>query len=272
MQSLKICLKLQEKEMLKCDQHEYKWNLTRLLLNANFVAPVYGVRLLQMKIQQGLLTIQCVFASTLLQSKAWWALHRSFCATKGYVEVFCSFGSTPSMHVILSNFRKVYVKFGFQKLAYNNHCLQNVLSSLCGMYAILCLQIKCRGYSIAELTSCFTSDAKLNDNIVEKLCKTTLSKIKKHRQNFQHQLRIQTTTVKQIKEYCCMNFCRRPWESHQNELICLNVIPKEWSLCCTLKENDSKEIFNFAMLLPKNQLQTKHWHDCKDCVKMSYEW
>ena len=27
--------------------------------------------------------------------------------------------------------------------------------------------------------------------------------------------------------------------------------------------------FNFAMLLLKNQLQTKHWHNCKECVKMS---
>ena len=36
------------------------------------------------------------------------------------------------------------------------------------MYAILYLQIK---YSIAELTFCFTSDAKLNDKIIEKLYK-----------------------------------------------------------------------------------------------------
>ena len=146
--------------------------ITRLLLNDDFVAPVYGGTLASDELPTRIVNYPICFcvntAPKANPGEHWIALYLQ---QRGYVEVFCSFGSSPAMHVTLTNLRKFHKTFGFQKLTYNNHCLQTVLSSLCGMYAILYLQIKCRGYSIAELTFCFTSDAMLNDKIVEKLYK-----------------------------------------------------------------------------------------------------
>lgn len=146
--------------------------ITRCLLTDDFVALVYGGTLAADELPT---TIDhypvCFCVNTAPKANAgehWIALYLQ---KRGCVEVFCSFGSTPAMHAISTNFKRFYERFGFRKLTWNTHCLQNVLSSLCGMYAVLYLQIKCRGYSIADLTSCFTSDPKLNDEILENYIK-----------------------------------------------------------------------------------------------------
>lgn len=86
---------------------------------------------------------------------------------KGYVEIFCSFGTSPK---ILSTIPPIYqflINFGYRKITYNKFCLQYILSSYCGLYAILYLKVICRKHSMRRLISCFSKNPETNDQIIE---------------------------------------------------------------------------------------------------------
>jgi hypothetical protein len=48
----------------------------------------------------------------------------------------------------------------------NNVRLQAVNSEVCGLYVILYIKLVCRGYTLADMLSCFTAYDDVNDAIV----------------------------------------------------------------------------------------------------------
>ena len=53
------------------------------------------------------------------------------------------------------------------KIRYNTICLQSPLSTVCGMYAVFFLRMRCRGYSLADILQYFDQiNLQFNDSLV----------------------------------------------------------------------------------------------------------
>ena len=83
-------------------------------------------------------------------------------------EYFCSYG-TEAPSEIRRNLRKNFVSSHF--------VLQSPTSDLCGHYCILYLLCKCRGISLRNFLSCFTSVGSLNDQLVSKVFGNYISRL-----------------------------------------------------------------------------------------------
>lgn len=84
----------------------------------------------------------------------------------GYGEYFDSFGMPPLYEDIL-NFVQ---RHSFYPYRYNSRFLQDMMSSVCGLYVIYYVLLKSRGYSLSRILSKFSSRCQnVNDKKVAQL-------------------------------------------------------------------------------------------------------
>lgn len=68
-------------------------------------------------------------------------------------EFFCSFGTDPRF-------------YGLPGMPHNTRQLQSFNSDVCGLYVIMYIQLRSRGYSMNDIVCTFTSNPNINDRIV----------------------------------------------------------------------------------------------------------
>lgn len=79
-------------------------------------------------------------------------------------EYFDSFGLPPLKKEILSFLNKFSVRW-----YYNPHNLQPFYSSTCGLYCIMFLRLRCRGYNFCTIIHLLTKNRHVNDIIVRSI-------------------------------------------------------------------------------------------------------
>ena len=83
-----------------------------------------------------------------------------FVNKEGYGDFFCSYGLKPD---------KVFVDFMGKHCVdwnYSQKCLQNIMSTTCGQYAVFFLHARANGLPLKKFMELFTKNQKENDTIV----------------------------------------------------------------------------------------------------------
>lgn len=146
--------------------------ISNILTSDKFVSPIYGGTLASDELPSAIEQYPCCFCVNTAPKhdigEHWIAL---FLPRKDCLEVFCSMGTGPKIHAISRHFKLFYKRFGSKRISSNKRCLQDILSSCCGLYTIAYLQTKCRGYPLKTFISCFSLNSKLNDEILRKVYK-----------------------------------------------------------------------------------------------------
>ena len=95
-----------------------------------------------------------------LPGKHWIAL---WFESPTYGEFFDSFGNEPAFY---HNDFKEILRLSVRNYIYNDVVLQSSDSNTCGMYAVLYIILKAKGYSLRNIQQLFTTDKRWNDQVM----------------------------------------------------------------------------------------------------------